>query len=285
MTTLSKITANLHEARLFGPRFLLRHLAHLRTSKFAHVEIPRIGTTCIRVGDSDICVLRQVFVEREYDFAPIPEAEQRIQERYRGILAAGRTPVIVDAGANIGLAALWFATQFPEAKVVAIEPEPNNLALLQRNVAGHDRIIALHAAIGSEPGFVDVASQGMSYAATTSRSDAGVPILTMADALAKVDRGDLFIAKIDIEGFESDLFSQNLDWIDRTDVIVIEPHDFMLPDRHTSRALQRAMGQRNFDLFIRGENLVYLRDDARDVAARGPTGTVTRAAEEIHPNQ
>ncbi len=40
-----------------------------------------------------------------------------------------------------------------------------------------------------------------------------------------------FIAKIDIEGFESELFSQNTDWVRLFSIIVIELHDWLLPGR------------------------------------------------------
>ena len=35
--------------------------------------------------------------------------------------------VIVDAGANIGLASVWFANRFPQAKIIAIEPRAGQL--------------------------------------------------------------------------------------------------------------------------------------------------------------
>ena len=48
--------------------------------------------------------------------------------------AVDRPSVIIDAGANIGLASIWFASKFPEARILAIEPEKSNYELLVRNV-------------------------------------------------------------------------------------------------------------------------------------------------------
>jgi hypothetical protein len=69
----------------------------------------------------------------------------------------------------------------------------------------------------------------------------------------------LFIAKIDIEGFEDDLFSDNTRWVDDVEVIIIEPHDWLFPGTGTSRNFQRAISKRPFEVVISGENLVYIR--------------------------
>lgn len=45
--------------------------------------------------------------------------------------------VIVDAGANIGLTAVYFANQFPAARILALEPESSNYALLCKNTAAY----------------------------------------------------------------------------------------------------------------------------------------------------
>jgi hypothetical protein len=73
-----------------------------------------------------------------------------------------------------------------------------------------------------------------------------------------VPSGELLIAKIDIEGFESDLFAADTDWIDQTTVLIIEPHDWMLPGQGSSRTFRAAMGP-EFDMLVSGENLVFVR--------------------------
>jgi hypothetical protein len=40
---------------------------------------------------------------------------------------------------------------------------------------------------------------------------------------------------------------------------MIEPHDWMLPGQMTSRAFQQAMAAHPFEMFIRGENILYVR--------------------------
>lgn len=43
-------------------------------------------------------------------------------------------PVIVDAGAHIGMATLYFKTLFPQSKIIAFEPVPANFRVLEKNV-------------------------------------------------------------------------------------------------------------------------------------------------------
>ena len=58
----------------------------------------------------------------------------RVRESLR-IVRRGDVPVILHAGGNIGLAAIWFARAFPKSVVISVEPERRNFALLTRNVA------------------------------------------------------------------------------------------------------------------------------------------------------
>jgi hypothetical protein len=72
--------------------------------------------TWLRPDSSDLLTMREVFLDRDYDF-PV-----RDNVKY-----------IVDAGANIGLASIFFANKYPDAKIIAIEPEKENFLLLKRN--------------------------------------------------------------------------------------------------------------------------------------------------------
>lgn len=224
------------------------------------LQLPKHGPVIIRRGDSDLDVVRQVFQDQEY-FVTSGGMAQRLQARYQEILAAGDVPVIVDAGANIGAASIWFASLFPEAAICAVEPDHDNVEILRRNVAGNRRVTVVEAAIGGTEGFVAVKKGGEegSWAVQTERSDGGCPIVTINQVIAKFPRGVPLIVKIDIEGFEEDVFSGNLEWLDSTYSLFIEPHDWMLPGRYTSRTFQKAMGIRDFEILLRGENLIYVR--------------------------
>ena len=78
-----------------------------------------------------------------------------------------------------------------------------------------------------------------------------------ADNFRLLARGEgaPFIVKIDIEGFEAELFSRNLEWLDRFYVLIIELHDWMLPRQRSSQSFLRAIGALDRDFLYAGENV------------------------------
>lgn len=224
--------------------------------------VPGYGKVLIRARESDMRTLRQVLRDREYQIRSATFSE-RARRRYEAIIAQGRTPVIVDAGANIGAASLWFAAEYPGAHIVAIEPDSDTAALLRSNL--RDLGTVLEAALGGSPGHAKALTRGQVWATQTERAESGLPIVTVDEAVARVPRGELFIVKIDIEGFEADLFEGDCGWLDRADVVMIELHDWIIPG--SSQSFQAAMGRRSFDLLINGENLLYFRRGSAEASA------------------
>jgi FkbM family methyltransferase len=225
-----------------------------------HFKIRDGGRIAIRRQNSDYDTFRQVFERREYSIGN-EAVEADIQSLYSSILSNGQKPIIIDAGANIGLATLWFKAQYPKATVIAIEPDLENFAMLKENVIASDTALLVNAAVGSLPGSVSlIRDTSMGWAVKTRRTqENGISIITIDDAIALVPNGVPLIVKIDIEGFESDLFGDNLAWLDATFAVFIEPHDWMEPSKGTSRTFQRAFGERNFNIYVCGENLLYVR--------------------------
>ena len=88
----------------------------------------------LRNTAGDHSFLWQCIVVRQYAIETFPQTERLLSE-YDAILSRQERPVILDAGGNIGLAAVWFACAFPSAVVVSVEPERHNFAVLTRNVA------------------------------------------------------------------------------------------------------------------------------------------------------
>jgi len=240
-----------------GPRFTAR-------ARFGSTVVIDNMQFAVRRGTSDIEVVRQIWRDGQYAF-PYAALTDRLHRFATAIRARGRTPVIVDAGANIGAASLWFAREWPAARIVAVEPDAANAGMARQNCRNAPNIDIVEAAIGSAPGFARLGEEADAYAITTARADHGVPVVTIADCVARVPNGNLFAVKIDIEGFEDDLFAANTGWLDEAKLVYIEPHDHLLPDRGSSKTFQAEMGRRKFDLLIRGENLVYVRREEHEI--------------------
>jgi FkbM family methyltransferase len=247
----------MRDVAAFGPRFLLRHLPRVTGAYTAAVHIPGVGPIHLRSGESDVTAVRQIFLHSEYELREAIYA--RVAARYAEIMNSGRKPVVVDAGANIGAASLFFRKTFPGTAIVAVEPDPENLPVLRLNLEGRQDMFVVPAAIGCRDGLAKIEDHGQGWSSRTKRAGSGVPVTTMADAFARVKDGVPFIAKIDIEGFESDLFAENTDWLNEVYMVAIEPHDWLLPGERTSRAFQVAMGQLEFEIFVSGGNLIYVR--------------------------
>lgn len=248
------------DARDFGPESLLHYFsAPLSKSSYA-LDVHGVGRLHLRPRSSDIWIAREIFGRKEYDVSHLPHAEI-LRAKYRQALAEGHTPLIIDAGANIGLAAVWFSKIFPEAKIVSVEPDPANAEMCRANTAHLKNVEVVEAAIGATPGRVALEDPKHAAAAirTVRQEAAGVPVTTIQDICAARPAARLFMVKVDIEGFESDLFAANTDWLDDIEALYVEPHDWMLARQYSSRALQQALAPRGFEMIILGENILYVR--------------------------
>jgi FkbM family methyltransferase len=246
------------EASLLGTGTLKRRFCRLMGKSECAINLAGVGPITVRVRDTDLTSFLGIFAGVEYDF-PIPVVEAAVRARYDEILSAGRKPIIVDAGAYVGASVLWFGSKFPAAHIVAIEPDPDSFRLLRRNLGNRVGVSAVNAAVGASPGQVRLLPSTGSWATQVERSGTGIAVTTMNEAFAMVPEGEPLFAKVNIEGFEEDVFSANLEWLDRISLLYIEPHDWMLPGKRTSRSFQKAMGERDFHLFIVGPHLCYAR--------------------------
>jgi len=179
--------------------------------------------------------------------------------------------VIIDAGANIGLASIYFANRYPEAKIIAIEPEKSSFELLKENVAPYANIFPLQAALWHKNEEIDLVDPGRGkWGFTTQNKESEKnPSEPLQDAICHtvkaitVDRlmdeyalDRINILKIDIEGAEKEVFSSTASWIDKVDSIVIELHDFIRPGCHDSFY----QGAKGFDHeWLQGENVILTK--------------------------
>ncbi len=255
--------------RILGLGALLRAVGAKVSGHKVYFEVDRYGCKYpfrLRLASTDVEACEQIFVNREYDFEV---------ERPPG--------VIVDAGANIGLASIYFANRYPDARIIALEPQRGNFELLRENVAPYGNVTPLHAALWSEETEISVVDPGSgdwgfrTRTPETLASGGAAPSQTVAAltidrlmrdfGLQKID-----ILKVDIEGAEREVFAHSSTWIDKVDAVIVELHD-RFQDGCT-RAFDAAVcsfGNR----WRRGENIYVSRENS----PRRPTIGMRRARE------
>src|ERR1700756_2465044 len=156
-----------------GRARLSRQLAQITGKTLWLRPIDGVGTVKIRTNSTDDLTFRQVFVQKEYDISHLRQY-QRISRMYQNILASGRLPIIIDAGANVGAASIWFSMQFPAARVLALEPDPGNASMCRANTEKFTNVKVVEAAIGSQPGLVSLSNPlNEAWTFQTIRGDRG----------------------------------------------------------------------------------------------------------------
>jgi FkbM family methyltransferase len=136
-------------------------------------------------------MFEEIFVRRDYGFG-----------------ADTASPHIIDCGSNIGLSVLFFKKLYPEATVVAFEPDPQAFAVLRANIENNHltAVEAHNKAVLDAPGttefYVDAEVPG-SLCMSTRTGRHGTRACTVeCVALSDYVNGTVDFLKLDIEGAE-----------------------------------------------------------------------------------
>jgi FkbM family methyltransferase len=168
---------------------------------------------------------------------------------------------IFDIGANIGLASLYFANRFPDAQIIGVEPESTNHRQAVLNTKPYTNVEILHGAIWPREETLRLLDKGLGEASFMVTSTEGegsyeLPAYTIGGLMKRAGINTVDLVKIDIEGAEMDLFTENYkEWLPYTKILLVETHDRYRPG--TSRAVFNAINEYDFDLEVKGENLVF----------------------------
>lgn len=185
---------------------LRHHLANWtrrnRTAGAAFNVALRLGgaeptTVTLRAIGGDLAILFEIFAEQAYH---IPDA----------VLPPDEVTSIVDCGAHIGLSALYLAYRYRNARVIAIEPNPTNYALLADNTASEPRITPVQACIAAERGVSRIDVAGPSWSHRVGKRGIEVEAVTLDDIRARFGLGEIDVLKMDVEGTERDIFPRGI---------------------------------------------------------------------------
>lgn len=212
-----------------------QNIAKIKIDMLRHPVTVRLATT-------DKFIFDQIFFREDYniniDFTP---------------------KRIVDVGANVGYSAVYFANKFPNAKIVAVEPHPVNFQLLIENTIPYKTIEVINAALWHKNQPLEIIDQGRGewgFLISEVESDKGeyIRAVTVTDIMNDSQFEKIDILKIDIEGTEKEVFSENYEyWLPKTRLLIVELHDDI--KEGCSKAFYAALSNYNFKIHEEGENL------------------------------
>jgi FkbM family methyltransferase len=118
-------------------------------------------------------------------------------------------PVILDCGANIGLATLFFKTIYPRARIFAFEADPTTATVLRKNVEQNNlENVSVHNVLltdrdGKLPFYVEEDREGsLMMSANCRRLSNSREIMVQAGKLSDYIDCQIDLLKLDVEGSE-----------------------------------------------------------------------------------
>jgi FkbM family methyltransferase len=176
-------------------------------TKTRFAPIPWVTSKIIKHEDDTTLKLRKlgpvsVLYKRPYELLKTYN-EIFVYEIYR-FVAVNINPIIIDCGANIGISSLYFKAIYPNATLIAFEPDESLAAIYHQNMIqnGVTNFVLHKAAIWTENGTISFNNKGSEASSidVSGNSNTTVPTVKLASLLA--DHSSIDLLKIDIEGAE-----------------------------------------------------------------------------------
>ncbi|MET1055169.1 MAG: FkbM family methyltransferase [Pedobacter sp.] len=165
----------------------------------------------IRRRSTDFLVFEEIFIDEIY------KQPGTIDPRY-----------IIDAGANIGLAALYFQRTFPGAKIISVEPVSDNFDLLKLNTSGYQNITCYHNGLWDKKSnlkITNTAEGAWAFMVEETDEEGDICAISINDILRELPTDQIDVLKMDIEGSEKEVFETSTEWINLTKRIIVEVHE------------------------------------------------------------
>ena len=198
-----------------------------------------------RYNSSDINAFSQIFVSDEYSSIDI----------------LNNINFIIDCGANAGYSSAYFLSKFPEAHIIAVEPDRRNYEILKRNLSVYgDRVTTVCSAIwshkvGLKVHMSELGEWSTSVSECLEGEEADLEAMDIATLISRSKYDKIDILKIDIEGAESIVFSRNFEgWINKVSTFVIELHG-----KECKEIFYRALNPSSFSFGCSGELTIAQR--------------------------
>jgi FkbM family methyltransferase len=170
----------------------------------------------LRHSKSDIDAFYKIFAWKEYHLPPdfLPKSVNSI----------------VDLGANIGLSVFYFASRFPQARIIGLEPDLENFKLLEANTKNFGHLDLVNGGIWNRRASLKIENpharpDSYRLCECTPGTPGSVSAFSIPDLLETHRMREIDILKADIEGAEVQLFSDGCEaWLPKVHTLIIELH-------------------------------------------------------------
>lgn len=179
---------------------------------------------------------------------------------------------IIDAGANVGLAARFFKKKYREAQIVSLEIDASNCEMIHKNNTHNKDVIVLQKALYFKKDYFKITDP---FNATNSftieqgtKDDHTISSTTVDEIMAEQNWDGVDLLKMDIEGAELEIFQNDVSkWLPQVQVLMIETHDRMRP--HCSTIVLQKLDEYGFILYTTttgGTLVFYSQEMARKIS-------------------
>ncbi len=214
----------------------------------------------------DILTVYEIFSIESYNLKKF-KIWKDISRKYQKYQDEKLIPLILDCGSNIGSSTEYFQRIFKGSYATLIEPEEKNFNFANKNLSNkNNKLLNLVISNEEKDYFFEQDFKDSRAARVTGNQGTKIKSITINKILDDFPHNKYqpFLIKIDIEGFEAQLFSENYQWMNKFNIIIIEIHDWMLPGVANSHNFINALNQitnkdNKRDLIISGENLISIK--------------------------
>lgn len=196
----------------------------------------------LRSKTSDRSIFNEIFLRKGYRFS-LDHSPQ----------------TIIDAGANIGLFSVLMASLYPQANIIAIEPDPENFRMLEKNTKMYPKIKLLNYGLWSKNTWLEIQEgnfdkSGVMVQEAGAHTSSSLKAVSIPQIMSDFNLKNIDLIKIDIEGSEKEVFSLDSEhWLPKTKILIIELHDRIIPG--CSKIFFEKLSNYNFNVEIIGQNL------------------------------
>lgn len=151
-------------------------------------------------------------------------------------------PRIIDCGANVGIASLYYKRRYPRARITAFEADPQLAAICRRNVEGNGAadVEVLASAAWITDGEVEFVAEGSDSGAIAALEPSvnGRRVVVPTARLRRWLDETIDLLKIDIEGAELPVLDDCRDRLQNVRTLLIDLHEFDPRRRQTGALFQ-----------------------------------------------